>query len=165
MGQQNLWKNVRRSLAAFFLVVVSGCTFATGLNEGVVWLPDSSGLVYTVPGHHTQLFFYNIATRNHRVLVQDTNTWTNWPAVSPDGKQVAVASLDYVKGKPGTLQLIRYDFDGKQVARSPSLPWTKMRADLEEKNPTWLGPAGLFWAPQGDKLIVTDYTSLATGIL
>src|SRR5262245_6052117 len=114
MRQQILWKNVRRSLAAFCVVVASGCS-DTGLNECVVWLPDSSGLVFAVPGHHTQLFFYNIATRKHCVLVEDTGTWTNWPAVSPDGKQIAVASLDYVKGKPGTLQLIRYDLDGKEV--------------------------------------------------
>jgi len=153
---------VRRLLAACCIMAVSGC-YDTGFDEGIAWLPDSSGFVYTSPDVNLRLFHFDVATRKHRMLADHSDVWTKWPAVSPDGKQVAVARIEHFKGKPGTLQLIRYNLEGKELSRSPELSWPRLPADLEtkhfdQKRPTFIGWALLFWSPKGDKLIVTECT-------
>jgi hypothetical protein len=161
---------LRKSFVALCFVTVAGC-YDTGWDEGITWLADSSGFVYTSPAVNMRLYHFDVATRKHRMLADHTDAWTKWPAVSPDGKQVAVARIEYLKGKPGTLQMIRYNLDGKELSRSNELSWPKLPADLEQryfdnKTSTWLGWAGLFWSPQGDKMIVTDSKGRGiTGIL
>jgi hypothetical protein len=133
-------------VAGLCLLTVSGC-----YDWGITWLPDSSGFVYTAINGTSQVRHYDLAKRKVRVVVEDTQAPTYWPAVSPDGKQIAVGRVAYfVDGDAHTMQIIRYDFNGKELHRSPGLPW---------HTPDFKGPIGttsLFWSPLGDKILVTD---------
>jgi Tol biopolymer transport system component len=85
-----------------------------------------------------------------------------WPALSPDGKQVAVARLVRTKEdeKTHTLQVIIYDLAGKEVHRSKDLPWTN------EGKGGDAGPMGteVYWAASAGKLVVGNLDDLKTGI-
>lgn len=135
-------------VTAFF---VAGC-----FDSGITWLPDSSGFVYTDFAEPSlrRILHYDLATRKVRVVVEDTKAPTFWPAVSPDGKQIAVARVCYAWNDSGasqhTMQIIRYDLNGKALHRSPEFPWHTMGLDPKD------GITSLFWSPKGDKLLVTD---------
>jgi dipeptidyl aminopeptidase/acylaminoacyl peptidase len=157
MSDRNSLRVAQRLLAAAVCLLASaGCYF-----HGLTWLPDSSGFVYTDVATYRQVFHYDLAKRERRLVIADTGTRTAWPAVSPDGKRIAVARVDHPEGKPETLQVIVYDLHGRELHRSPTLPWRE----------TGLGKArawdvtAVFWAPQCDKLVVCDYErSTVTGI-
>src|SRR5207248_7817817 len=93
----------------------------------VAWLPDSSGFVYTDSGEFQQLIHYDVAKGERRVLVEKLPAATMWPALSPDGKTVAVARLVRAQGMEKTLnlQVIEYDLKGKETHRSAEFLWTK----------------------------------------
>jgi hypothetical protein len=124
-----------------------------GCVPGTAWLPDSSGIVYTGGREHTQLLLYDLARAEQRVLVADTKAPTLWPAVSPDGKRLAVARVQFEgKGKAVTLQVALYSREGKALRRSRVFPLV-----AEARDP----PSGdrkplpqLFWAPRGDRIVV-----------
>src|SRR5438309_7983124 len=100
-------------------VGLSGCV-------PTVWLPDSSGFVYVKPAKQfdetAQLVHYDLKTKTSRVIAEGVSATTHWPAVSPDGKRVAVARLDR-KNNPNTIQLTVYDMAGKQVRQSKEFEW------------------------------------------
>ena len=95
-------------------LVMEGCI------DGVGWLPDSSGFVFTA--EDGRLVHFDVKSRKERVLVADTDSNTFWPAVSPDGKRIAVARLNY-PGQQGALQILNYDLSGKEILRSKKFPW------------------------------------------
>jgi hypothetical protein len=68
------------------LGILVACT--AGCYPGVAWLPDSSGFLYQGPGGITH---YDLKTGKARVLIQDGKNTTQLPAVTPDGKRIAVA--------------------------------------------------------------------------
>jgi hypothetical protein len=144
------------------LLVAAAVALTTGAGcvPDVAWLPDSSGIVYTAtdwPGPdrdspkqpNGRLVHYDLAKKASRV-VAETGTDTIQPALSPDGKRVAVASLNWERGNPPTLRVIVYDLGGKEVLRSKAFPWgEEPRGDVGiEKY------AQLFWAPQGNRVLV-----------
>jgi hypothetical protein len=143
-------------IAAALTVGLAGCI------NGVGWLPDSSGFVFsTATG---KLVHYDLKKRAMRVLVDDTKSNTYWPAVSPDGQRVAIARLDIDANKQAKLQVVAYDFAGKVVHESPRLPWgTIDKGPPEDMNTV----TQLFWAPDGNKLLVygsIDATDGTTGL-
>jgi hypothetical protein len=126
-----------------------GLSAATGCVPGAAWLPDSSGFYYTGGKECQKLYHFDIAKGKARLLNGKTDTNSLWPAVRPDGKQIALARL-VAKGRdPSKLQVALFDRDGKELKRSKLLPW---RNKVREYDPR-TAPQ-LFWAPQGDKVLV-----------
>jgi hypothetical protein len=91
------------------------------------------------------------------VLVADTETKTTLPAVSPDGKRVAVARLGGKpkdshgdqRSSPDALEVIAYDLNGKELHHSPELVW-KRRNSRRENDPEY-GFVSLFWGPKSNE--------------
>ncbi len=148
---------------AFVLGTVAGC-------RPVVWLPDSSGFVYTEDGDY-RLVHYDVRTGKRHVLVAEMPARTPWPAVSPDRKHIAVARLikDPRAKKSDAMQVILYDLEGKEVRRSAEFTWAPPRkADLAPQGSPEGGMfprkgdkddlhTGAFWAAGVGRLIVHDY--------
>ena len=141
-------------LILFLAAMSAGC----GVS-GVAWLPDSSGFVYPTGENNEQLSLFDLSTRKEQVLVKKTESATIWPAVSPDGKQVATARLVREKDVPEKMQIIIYDLKGKEQHRSPEFVWCEPPEDLN----TVTGLTGLFWKPDGTRLVVYDFGG-TTGI-
>jgi hypothetical protein len=131
-------------------------------------MPDSSGIIYTRtdwPGgredlagqHKGRLIHYDLKENTKRVIAE-TLTNTIQPAVSPDGKRIAVAGLNLRRGMPATLEVIVYDFHGKVDHRSETFDWgEKPTSEVSiERYPQ------LFWAPAGDKVLL--FANRTTGI-
>lgn len=124
--------------------------FVTGCLPKVGWLPDSSGFVLT---SGKNLLAYDFATKKHRVIMQDAAADTTLsPAVSPDGKRVALA---YVQGEPKrqlmVVQIVICDLKGNVEFRSESLTLAK---DLYRVNEQSKPKANLAWSPDATKLFV-----------
>ncbi len=131
-----------------FLIVLTN----TGCIPGITWLPDSSGFVYTT--ENRSLVHFDVAKGKERTIVDDTETETAWPAVSPDGKQVAVARLVHENGKPDFLQIIIYDMNGKVTRRSSPFIYSEAGVANDKDNP---GGTILFWGPLDNQIIVDTY--------
>jgi hypothetical protein len=145
---------VRRLAAgAVLLALLSGC------DPALVWLPDSSGFVYTFrrdgnEEDYSSIAHYDVAKGEVRTVVADTGTQTLRPAISPDGKRVAVAGLVVEPSKPRTMQIVVYDLDGKERHRSTPICWSPPAQDATVRD---VEPTALFWAPKGEQLLVHDY--------
>jgi hypothetical protein len=132
-------------------IVAAACLTLCGCINGVGWLPDSKAFVFTTDSRALVLF--DVEKRATRILVADTKSNTFWPAVSPDGKQVAVARLEIDESRKGHLQVVVYDLAGKVAHESPRFAWGGVgRGDgeIEADHTT----TQLFWEPQGQKLLV-----------
>lgn len=140
--------NTKRLLVVAVLgaaVILQGGCVPTG-----AWLPDSSGYVYTGGKDSDQILLYDVAKRQVRVLVKNTKALTDVPAVSPDGKHVAVAPFTK-KDETWFLQVVVYDLAGKETHRSESFQWKYNEPqDAEAPKPK----SEVYWAPQGDKVLV-----------
>jgi hypothetical protein len=132
---------------------------STGCIPGVAWLPDSSGFVYTAGKDYQQLVLFDVIKRERHILVEDTKAPTFWPAVSPDGRQIAVARHSRTDNKSSHLELVFFDRSGKEQRRSKRFDWSKKSEQLERNPPD---RPQLFWSPRGDKLIV--HADMVTGI-
>jgi hypothetical protein len=130
------------------LLVVSGCV------PGVAWRPDSSGFVYT-DREGKRLLDFDLKTKKSSVLVADTGTATAWPAMSPDGKQLAVARAEERKGLPRRVQVARYSSEGKLVGRSP---WFELSGDPGKNNK--VDATFLHWAAADRILVIAEATAI-----
>jgi hypothetical protein len=128
----------------------------TGCIPGITWLPDSSGFVYITGNDGQDLVHFDLAKKTHRTIVSDRKLRTAWPAVSPDGKSVAVARLSRDKDKGDTLQLLIYDLGGKSKKQSKvfPLPQTGKPGNANEQIRT-----ELYWGPPENKIVVSISTS------
>jgi hypothetical protein len=151
------------------LALLAGCE---GPGGGVTWLPDSSGFVVTGPGasglepehkgRHAKgysLHLFDVVSKTNMTVLADSGTCTVCPAVSPDGKLIALGRLEVYAHKPAMLHLIFVDRKGNEQKRSPPF--------LVCPTPDSVGPDGepvdtrpalgstwLVWETAHDKLIV-----------
>jgi Tol biopolymer transport system component len=145
---------------------------SVGCVPTVVWLPDSSGIIYTTtdwPGLgdggftpkelQGRLIQYDLKKKSARIIAKaETNTLQ--PALSPNGKQIAVARINLEKDKQSTLVVVVYDLTGKEIQRSKPFDWGGV-----PKSDTDLGIqkySQLFWAPHENKVLV--YANKLSGI-
>ncbi|MCI0456085.1 MAG: hypothetical protein L0Z62_03775 [Gemmataceae bacterium] len=144
-------RGIPSRLARLLSLCVLGLGVA-GCVPGTAWLPDSSGIIYTGGKKYTQLIHYDLKKGEQKVLVADTKAPTIWPAVSPDGKRLAVAHVHGEgKDKPITLQVALYDRAGKELRRSRAFPLVDKVKDAAPDDE--LLPQ-LFWAPRGERVVV-----------
>lgn len=128
--------------SAIVLLMLSGC-----VPENVVWLKDSSGIVYS-DKEGRRLVRYDFAKKATRVIVADTGTETRWPAISPDGRLVAVARIELATTQGSNRHTIRsqvfiYDVDGNLVAQSTIYTRTKTATCSDTARSQTLGGARL----------------------
>jgi hypothetical protein len=85
--------------------------------------------------------------------VEDIGKATMWPALSPDGKRIAVARLGGGLKQAKSLQIVLHDLEGKQLHLSPVFSWTPPK-----ENPIGLdlSQVMLFWSPKDDRVVLTD---------
>jgi hypothetical protein len=133
--------------------VLAGCLTASGCIPGVTWTPDSRGFYFTGGKGYKTLYFFDVAARKAKPVVADTGGPTHWPAVSPDGRRVAVVVPAEREGKR-LYQVVVYDSDGKEVQRSRPFPLGPKAPGKDA--PMGQVPVWLFWAPkgQGDKVLL-----------
>ena len=141
---------MKRLLYALLLTPL--CLLAAGCVENV-WLPDSSGFVCLTRDH--TLVHYDLAKKTPRVVLKAD--WLHGeeevferPAVSPDGKRVAL--VRHVSSKDAeTAQILIYDLaSGKEIEKSKEIALPG-HADFSPKPLVRSGM--LFWAPDGKHLV------------
>src|SRR5262245_22606384 len=121
----------RRSLFAVCVMLLGNLALPGCVP--VTWLPDSSGFVYVEPGNSKdfgppgpgKLMHFDLKKKAARLVLDNVDASTQWPAVSPDGKRIATARIKGEEKKAKTIQIVQYDFDGKEVAKSKEFPWSK----------------------------------------
>ncbi len=105
-------------------VMLGGC-----FPDYIVWAPDSSGIAFSkseddslfAPRKQiTSIYHYNLKSKALRVVVsQKGRTGTKLPAISPDGKRVAVAQV-WTWSRGQYVQVRTYRLDGSiDVASDP----------------------------------------------
>ncbi len=132
----------RASLLLFALMFLPGCVL------GVGWLPDSSGFYYTTPSG--KLMAYDLKAKKSRLVWEDAAAAeTTWPAVSGDGKAIALARLTGLGNEAETsLLIVAVDPRGQVAWKSDAISLGKAAGkDLEYM-------ATLFWSPDGGQLLV-----------
>lgn len=162
-----------KQLARTVLVMLGCSLFLVGCEDpdGVAWLPDSSGFVFSSGGDGAgggDLRYFDVATKTRRILVGKTGALILRPAVSPDGKLLVIGLLKGHVHKPAELQLVFYDRQGNVSKKSSSFLWRPSMAQEHRKKlspeevkqiiamrnapiPTWLQ-----WEAGSQKIIVAD---------
>jgi hypothetical protein len=136
------------------LLAAAGC-----FPKNVLWLPDSSGIIYT-DKESTRIVRYDLAKQSRKMIVENTNTKTPWPAISPDGRTVAVLK-ELHSGKKNSYittirhQVVIYDLDGTEVSRSKEFTsnWTNEKPNLSDSDPH-LVESALIWSSLPDKILL-----------
>ena len=141
-------------LLSLTLLGVTGC----GMPNGVVWLPDSSGIIYS-DKEGSRLVQFDLAKQASRVVVGDTNTHTTWPGLRADGKRVAVAKVEEFKTKDSNrskfcTQVFIYELDGTLAKQSRVHESFRKYDEPSKETETVSHPAALNWAGPEDKIIV-----------
>ncbi|HYV39112.1 MAG TPA: hypothetical protein VE988_25725 [Gemmataceae bacterium] len=139
-------------------LVLPGCVPTT-------WLPDSSGFVYVRPTKAKnagdppsgELLHYDLKTKTARVVVKYIGQGTMWPAVSGDGKRIAVSKFKVGNDKAKSVQFVIYDMQGKQVKQSKEFVWFAGKVE----GFVFSTPGMLFWSPKADMIVVTDNSETA----
>jgi len=130
-----------KTIQALFIALVS--IACAGCFPQITWLPDSSGFIYTVCVDGQRLMHFDLATKKQHILVADTQCQTLRPAVSPDGKRIAVARITHAEKKPDTWQVLLYDLAGKLVRSSTVFT----EPGFVEGEARYKHPTEVFWGP------------------
>jgi hypothetical protein len=138
--------------AALILLLIG----ATGCVPGITWMPDSSGFFYTAGSEGQNVVHFDLAKKTQRTIVSDRKLQTAWPAVSPDGKNVAVAHVTRDKDKGDTIQLLIYDLNGKSKKQSKVFPLPQV---AKPRNPSEQRGTELFWGPLENKIVASISTN------
>ncbi|HLW68599.1 MAG TPA: hypothetical protein VKS79_24985 [Gemmataceae bacterium] len=137
------------------------CVALSGCIPNVVWLPDSTGFVFSESGPaqpgkepNLRLVKYDIAKKQRDIIVDNLKqALTTWPAINPAGTEIAVASVTW-KGDQTKLQLTFYDTTGKELRTSKEYDWVEKKK--ENDNDSW--PTLVFWCT-AEKVLVTPIHS------
>lgn len=129
--------------------------FLTGCYPRLVWLPDSSGIVYTAGPRGNLLFVHDLS--RGKPLVKELSGRVNVPAVSPDGRLLAVATLT-AHQSGSRVRILALDRDGREVHRSDELPW---RQDRGNSHADGHYGAEAYWSPSGGRLLVAGDNRVA----
>jgi hypothetical protein len=135
-------------------ILLSPLTFPAGCAPGVGWLPDSSGFVFVGGTEGKQLLHFDVESGKTKVILDDAKTNTLWPAVSPDGKTIALAHLSGKGHGPSTLQVRLLNLEGKELSTSAPIVVRKKTGKGIHGNISLRSLPQLFWRPQGDKILI-----------
>src|SRR5262249_5579237 len=151
-AQEVIMSRLLIALVIVPVLAIAGCV------PPAAWLPDSSGIVYTEGADDSaNLVHYDVKTKKRNILAEKVDTGTLLPAVSPDGKQVAVARLLERKDKPYTVQLLFFGLDGKAGKQSKVFEVSNGTQGTETE-PSRCASL-LHWSPDGKKILV-DFGTL-----
>jgi hypothetical protein len=128
------------------------------LPDAVVWTPDGKSLVWT-EDRGTRVVLYDLAHKERHVVEDNTNSQTTWPAVSPDGKLIAVARAVRDGVEPATMEIALLNRDGDEVKTSKEFPW--LPADKNAKGKRTYA-AALLWSGAAKRMVV--FSEGKTGI-
>jgi hypothetical protein len=132
---------------AFGSICLGGC-----LPDRLVWLPDSSGFIYTAGTDRTKIVRYDVAQRASRVIANWPSQRTITPGLSPDGKQIALVRIERSKDRQ-TAQAFLMNQSGETIHESKVFQFGDSRKELKA---TELQTAAVEWSPQGDHLLIVD---------
>jgi hypothetical protein len=140
-------------IVTLLILPSSGC-----LPDAVVWTPDGKSLVWT-EDRGTRVVLYDLAKKERHVVEDNTNSQTTWPAVSPDGKLIAIARAVREDDEPGTMEIVLLDREGQEVKNSKEFPW--FPADKKAKGKRTFATA-LHWDAVSNRILV--FSEGKTGI-
>ena len=136
------------------LLGTAGCSYP----RNVLWLPDSKEIIFSEK-NGARLVQYALAQKSSKVIVENTNTKTPWPAISPDGKKVAVLKVNSRAQKKDErtvtrdLQVIIYNLDGTESSRSKGFTETVETAPASKDSEVSLQDGMLAWSSFPDKIV------------
>lgn len=128
-------------------ICLGGC-----LPDRLVWLPDSSGFIYTVGTDRTKIVCYEVGQRASRVIANSPSQRTITPGLSPDGKQIALVRIERSKDRQ-TSQVLLMSQSGETVHESKVFQFGDGGKELKAME---LQTAAVEWSPQGDHLLIID---------
>ncbi|MHB1033322.1 MAG: TolB family protein [Pirellulales bacterium] len=141
---------MKRSCRWLLVVLLLGCLPGC-VPEDLVWFPDSSGFVYSQSD--SAVVRFDLASRTRRVVVAEDwlrNAGQGRPAISPDGKQMALVRSTTSRDVQ-LVEILTYDLAGKPAGPPRRFTWPgDALSHVESK--TTLGWA--FWSPDGQRLLV-----------
>jgi hypothetical protein len=143
----------RVTFALLLSLPATGC-----LPDAVVWTPDGKSLLWT-EDRGTRVVLYELASKERHVVEDNTDSQTTWPAISPDGKLIAVARAVRDGDQEATLQIVLLNRDGDEVKTSDEFPWQP--ADPKAKGKRTYATA-LVWSAAAKRIIV--FSEGKTGI-
>ncbi|MDB4671035.1 hypothetical protein OAF34_02775 [Pirellulaceae bacterium] len=130
------------------LIVASGCE----VRDKVVWFPDSSGFIFTTGNGVSSIRLYDARKNQSRTIIEDSRANTPVPAVSPDGKSLAVVRIETRTGQK-TAQLFVYSLEGVRTHASKNYLWKKY-AGLSASR--LLVPSAVAWSRDGNHILIWE---------
>ena len=153
---------MKNKLILFGLLVFcagfSGC-----IPMELVWLPDSSGFLFT---RDDRLVQFDLAKKSERVII--SADWLRQggcrPAIHPDGKQFALVRCKRSSTSDESqihisAQVLIYDLAGNQSHASKELQWTEDTAQKGKMDDESGGVAA--WSPDGKRILFAFGNTLA----
>ena len=145
----------RMLLLGLASVLLTGCS----TPDVILWTPDSSSIIYSDDAG--RLIRYDLTRKARKIIVADTKTDTPWPAISKDGKKLAVANIttSEVKGSREAkhkLQLIFYDsLSGEKLSETKVHEYTtNLGEPAQRTTEDRQEEAALNWSGPPDKVLV-----------
>ena len=145
----------RMLLFGLAFVLLTGCS----TPDVILWTPDSSSIIYS--DDSGRLIRYDLKRKARKIIVADTKTDTPWPAISKDGKKLAVANITTSKVKGSReakhkLQIIFYDsLSGEKLSETKVHEYTtNLGEPAQSTTEDRQEEAALNWSGPPDKLLV-----------